>query len=96
MSRIDLTQDGHFVPYTLREIAGRTPRAVTHCLFTRDGEILRLEIDAEDPDILSMVATIPRESPDRFLFEEDGVQVALATPGTVMGDRPATGSRPRA
>ena len=78
----DLSADGGAARIELKEIMGRATTVKTTCLLTREGEHIRLQVDAEDPDILNLLATVPVPGQEEgYLFEEDVLQIATAAPG---------------
>ncbi|MHB0939551.1 MAG: hypothetical protein ACYDCO_05220 [Armatimonadota bacterium] len=67
----------------MQEIYGDENTVGTDCLLSRDGELLRVRVQAVDDNILDLVATVPVPGQiDRFLYEEDCIQVAVAYPGS--------------
>ncbi|MBI2191052.1 MAG: hypothetical protein HYU36_03570 [Planctomycetes bacterium] len=70
------------VDFELREIRGRPARVRTTGRMARLGEGLRLEVHAEDSDMLDLLATRSDPGADAFLYEEDCLQVATASPGS--------------
>jgi len=57
---------------------GTGPR--TECLLERTDNGLRVRIDAVDPDMSQLIATWSDAGTDRFLYEEDCVQIAFVLP----------------
>jgi len=74
----DLSAPGARVEAEMREIMGRRAAARTRCVLTREQGIIRVEVHAEDPDMPSLISTISPPGKDRFLYEEDCVQLAVA------------------
>jgi hypothetical protein len=55
------------------------------CLLSREGEMLRVRMEADDDDMLGLIATAPAPGQtDRFLYEEDCIQLAVAYPGSAV------------
>ena len=77
----DLSEAGRSARAELKEIAGRPNTARTNCILSREQGFVRVEFDAEDPDMLSLISAASAPNTDRFLYEEDCVQVAVGMPG---------------
>jgi hypothetical protein len=67
----------------LLEINEEENAVATDCLLSRDGDTLRVRVEAADDDMLGLIATAPVPGQtDRFLYEEDCIQLAVAYPGS--------------
>jgi len=66
----------------MRRIPRGKPGVETKCrLESREGALV-VVIEADDHDMLNLVATVTDPGTDKFIYEEDCVQVAVAMPGT--------------
>lgn len=80
---LDLSKPNANRRLPMGEIYGEENTVTTACLLSRDGDVLRVRVEAADDDMLNLIATAPTPGPvDRFLYEEDCIQVAVAYPGT--------------
>lgn len=69
MPMLEINEDGNTV--------------ATTCLLSQDGETLHVRVEAVDDDMLNLIATAPVPGQtDRFLYEEDCIQVAVAYLGS--------------
>lgn len=66
------------VSASLREIMGRPSEPPARCTLALADGMLRVLVEAADPDMSNLAASISAPNKDRFLFEEDCVQVAVA------------------
>jgi len=63
----------------LVEISGNENTASTECILTRRDNKLAVQVLAADPNMMDLVATATAPNSDRFLYEEDCVQLAITT-----------------
>ncbi len=78
---LDLSRQGAHADVALSEITGRSNSVKTDCRVSRRDDSILIEFKAEDPDMPNLLATVSEPGSDRFLYEEDCVQVAIALPG---------------
>jgi len=85
----DLSVEQAKIEVPMLEISGAGNSVATTCYLERRGGDLHICIEAEDHDMLSLIASgplqiapdHPRIKEDNFLYEEDCIQLALATAG---------------
>jgi len=75
----DLRDGSTFAP--LREISGGENQVATVCWLEFTDNLLRLEVEADDPDMLNLISSVSAPNSDGFLYEEDCLQIAIAFPG---------------
>lgn len=63
----------------LHEITGRPDSVQTRCVIERGPACLRIVVEAEDPDMLNLIATVSEPGADKFIYDEDCVQIAVAS-----------------
>ena len=76
MDMIALPRVGDEVTRNLLEIRGAANACATTLRIVRREETLELHIDAADPDMLELIATVSPVGTDGFLYDEDCVQLA--------------------
>ena len=79
MRTVDLRLGGT-VCAALREIRGSPNSVESRCVLAREADTLRISVEAEDRDMLNLISSAPLDEPDRFLYEEDCVQITVAEP----------------
>jgi len=80
MQVLDLRREGSEARFNLAELRGRRTPAPTSCSVRREAGGLVITVDASDPDMLSLISTVSPCGSDRFIYEEDCIQLALARP----------------
>lgn len=69
----------------MADIAEEQNTVATQCRLWRDATGLHVRVEAQDDDMLGLIATAPQPGVvDQFLYEEDCVQLALAYPETAV------------
>lgn len=76
MDMIALPRVGDEVTRDLLEISGAPNACASSLRLVRRDDALELHIDAADPDMLELVATVSPPGTDAFLYDEDCVQLA--------------------
>jgi len=80
---IDLSRPNANRRLPMGEIYDEERTVGTTCLLSHDAGVLRVRVEADDDDMLNLIATAPVPGQtDGFLYEEDCIQVAVAYPGS--------------
>jgi hypothetical protein len=82
----NLSAAGLSAEVELREITGKPASCRTRVRLMRESRGIRVDFDSEDPDILQLISSVSAPGADRFLYEEDCVQVAIAMPDSARED----------
>ncbi|MCE9588910.1 MAG: hypothetical protein K8S99_00115 [Planctomycetes bacterium] len=84
---VSLPAVGATATLEMHEITGEANAVGTRCRLTRGTDALTVSVEADDPDMLNLLATAPVAGhSDGFLYDEDCVHVATSLAGAAEPD----------